>query len=102
MDTGPETPDPQEPPVRKSVADTVARWLGLILFLPVGWLYLVSGLVAPFWAVIVLWVIWLALLAGLIKVWRSRPWLVLAVPLVAFLIWAGILWLGDQFLGWTA
>ena len=25
----------------------VARWIGLLLFIGVGWLYLVSGLVAP-------------------------------------------------------
>lgn len=97
-----ERADPGPAKRRPPITDTLARWLGLILFLPVGWLYLVSGLVAPFWAVLVLWAIWLVILAGIIKAWRTRPWLVLAAPFLAFLIWAGILWIGDQLLGWTA
>lgn len=82
--------------------DIAARWIGLVLFIVTGWLYLVSGLVAPMWAVIVLWVVWLALLVGIIKLWRSHPWLVLAAPLVAFLIWAGAISAGGYFLDWTA
>lgn len=100
QDTGGTDPQPQGK--GRPITETLARWLGLILFLPVSWLYLVSGLVAPFWAVLVLWATWLVILAGIIKAWRTRPWLVLAAPLVAFLIWAGVLWFGDQFLGWTA
>ena len=73
-----------------------------MLFFAVGWLYLASGLVAPLWAVGVLWVVWLVLLVALKKVWRNRPWMVLATPLVAFLIWAGAILAGDVFLGWTA
>ncbi len=79
-----------------------ARWIGLVLFVGVGWLYLVSGLVAPMWAVGVLWVVWLTVLVILIKVWSSRPWLVLAAPAFAYLIWAGALLAGEVFLGWTA
>ncbi len=79
-----------------------ARWIGLSLFVAAGWLYLVSGLVAPPWAVGVLWAVWLALLVGLMRVWRSHPWLVLATPALAYLIWAASVLAGDIFLGWTA
>jgi hypothetical protein len=79
-----------------------ARWIGLVLFIGISWLYLASGLLAPMWAVGVLWVLWLALLVALIKVWRSHPWLVLATPVLAYLIWAGVLLLGEFFLGWSA
>lgn len=102
MEQSPETTETNSAASNRSIGKTLSRWIGLILFLPVGWLYLVSGLVAPFWAVIVLWVIWLVILAGIINAWRSRPILVLAAPFVAFLIWAGVLWVGDQFFGWTA
>jgi len=79
-----------------------ARWVGLVLFIAVSSLYLTSGLVAPLWAVGVLWVLWLILLVNLKNVWRNRPWMVLATPFVAFLIWAGAILAGDVFLGWTA
>lgn len=82
--------------------DIAARWIGLVLFIVTGWLYLASGLVAPMWAVIVLWVVWLGLLGAIIKLWRSHPWLVFAAPLVAFLIWVGAISAGSYFLGWTA
>ena len=54
------------------------------------------------WAVGVLWGLWLTVLVTLIKVWRSHPWLVLAAPVFAYLIWAGALLAGEVFLGWTA
>jgi len=81
---------------------TAARWVGLLLFLVAGWLYSLSGLLAPLWAVAVLWVVWVILLIALIRVWRSRPWMVLAAPVAAYLIWAGAMFAGDFFLGWTA
>jgi hypothetical protein len=85
-----------------SVIETLGRWIGLTLHIVIGWLYLTSGLVAPFWAVGLLMVVWTALLVGVIRFWRSRPWLVLATPFLAFLIWVGVLTLGERLLDWTA
>ena len=86
---------------RPSVRGT-ARWVGLVLFVGASWLYLASGLLAPSWAVAMLWALWLVFLVALIKFWRSHPWRVLATPVVAYLIWAGTMLAGELFLGWTA
>lgn len=80
----------------------MARWVGLILFVALSWLYIFSGLLAPTWGVAVLWALWIVQLGILIRVWRAHPWVVLAIPFVSYLIWAGVLLVGDVFLGWTA
>lgn len=54
------------------------------------------------WAVIVLWLIWILLLVVLARAWKTNPWLVLGVPLFAYLIWVAVLLAGEFFLGWTA
>jgi hypothetical protein len=79
-----------------------ARWLGLLLFIGVGFLYMASGLVAPVWASTILIGLWLVMLVGVIRIWKTKPWLVLASPIVAFLIWVLVLLAGEFFLGWTA
>ncbi len=101
---GARTPEPEEPSSiwARPVVHGTARWIGLILFLAVGWLYLFSGLMVPVWAVGLLWVLYIVFLAVLIKIWRSNPWLVLAMPFVTYLVWVGVLLAGDIFLGWTA
>ena len=68
----------------------------------VGWVYLVSGLVAPGWAVVGLLTIWVALLVVAIRVWRSRPLIVLGIPFLAMAIWFVTLFLGERLLDWTA
>ena len=68
----------------------------------VGYFYLVAGLVTPFYGLIVLWVVWVALLVLAIWMLRRRPLLALAVPLVALGILVGVTALGGAFLGWSA
>ena len=80
---------------------TAARWLGAVLFVVASWFYAASGLIAPIWAVAVLWLLWLGLLITLIRAWRPKPWRVLAVSLVAYLIWAGVMLVGEFGLGWS-
>lgn len=80
----------------------VMRWVGLALFLATGFLYAVSGLVAPLWGLAVLWVIWAALAVLFIRWWRGNPWKVLAIPFMAASAWAIVLYLGDTLFGWTA
>lgn len=74
---------------------------GVLLHVLIGFFYAFSGLLAPMWAVAVLWAIWLGL-ATLMWRWRSRPFHVLAIPFVAAGIWWGVITLGDVLLGWTA
>lgn len=73
--------------------------LGLLATLP---FYLASGLVAPLWAIVVLWLIWLSLGLVALQWFTRRPWVVLVLPLVAFGIWWLVITLGEQALGWTA
>ena len=77
-------------------------WLGLAAFLATLVFYAASGLLAPAWAVAMLWVMWLALLAAAIWLLRiRRPLHVLLVPIAAALIWFGVLTAGENWLGWT-
>ena len=70
--------------------------------LAVGVFYLASGLVAPVWAILILWIIWLALAWYGLRLARAGSYLVLVVPLVAGAIWYLVLTVGEQALGWQA
>ncbi|MDQ4038310.1 MAG: hypothetical protein M3313_08175 [Actinomycetota bacterium] len=81
------------------IAAAVVAAVGM---LGVGVFYLASGLVAPAWAIIVLWIVWLALAVYGVRLARAGSYLVLAVPVVAAVIWYLSLTLGEQVLGWQA
>ncbi|MDX1659482.1 MAG: hypothetical protein R3343_11730 [Nitriliruptorales bacterium] len=83
------------------LARHIALGFGVLMHLMVGAFYLGSGLLAPPWAVLVLWAVWL-LLAGVMWKERRRVVVVLAMPFVAAAVWGIVMWLGDTFLGWTA
>jgi hypothetical protein len=80
----------------------VLGFIGIAAHLVVGYFYLVAGLVTPLYGLIVLWILWLALLAVAIWMLRRHPLWVLAVPVVALGILVGVVTLGGAFLGWTA
>jgi len=75
--------------------------LGFVLHAPVGILYLGSGLIVPLPWTLLLWALWVALAAYAVAS-RRRPGVVLAVPVVAFALWAGIVTAGSALFGWTA
>ena len=81
------------------IAVVLAGALQLLVLVPftVG-----SGLLAPLWAVVALYVLWLAAAFLLVRTARHRP---LAAPLVplanGLLLWLTIT-LGERWLGWTA
>ena len=84
-----------------SIYAKAAQAVGVVGIVAVGFLYLVAGLVAPPWAVGVLFAIWIVLIVVQIRAWRNRPWLVLAMPVLAVLIWLGVIQAGTTFLDWT-
>lgn len=86
----------------RSRTSAVAKWAGFALMAPLAWLYLISGLLAPPYAVGILAAIWVLLLIAGIRIRRRRPWLVLAIPFIGLAIWFAVITLGDVFLGWTA
>lgn len=84
-----------------SWAAAVARGIGFVLLVPVGLLYLVSGLVVPLPWTALLWVMWLGAAAFSVAS-RRRPGVVLAVPLVAVVVWVVFVSAGSALFDWTA
>ena len=87
---------------RHSPAATISGVLGLVLYLATGFLYISSGLVVPGVWLILIWVIWLAGIYLLVRVFQTaRAWTPLvAVGAVAF--WWIYVSLGEYLLDWTA
>lgn len=80
-------------------AIVLAAALQLVVLVPFT---VASGLVAPLWAMLALYVLWAAAVLLLVRTARRQP---LAAPLVpvanAVLLWLAIT-LGELALGWTA
>lgn len=76
--------------------------LAAVAQLLVGFLYLVSGLAVPGYALIPLWLWWGLLTALMIRWALRRSWWAVAVPVVAYVTWKIVLLAGDALLGWTA
>lgn len=81
---------------------TVIGVLGIVLYLAVGFVYLVSGLVVPPPWLVVLWLIWLAGVYPLVLVFqRRRAWTPL-LAVAAAVVWFLYLTIGEAMLDWTA
>ena len=80
----------------------VLAGVALLALLAQAPFYFAAGLVAPGWAVILLVLVWLALVALGFAWFRRRPWWVLPLPVLAAAIWFGGISVGEAFLGWTA
>lgn len=65
-------------------------------------LYAASGLVAPGWAVVLLLLLWAAMFALAVAWWTPHPKRVAVLPVVAVVLWFGLVTAGGAFLGWTA
>lgn len=78
-----------------------ATVVGFVLLAPVGFLYVVSGLVVPQPWLAGLWAFWAALTVYAVR-HRTEPWRVLATPVIAVLVWVGVVMLGGALLDWTA
>ena len=79
----------------------VAALAGLAM-LPIGYLYLVSGLAVPGYALIPLWIWWLVQAWYLVRLAARGSWWTPAVPVVAFGSWWLVLMIGGNLLDWTA
>lgn len=67
-----------------------------------GFFIVVSGLVAPLWAVLLMTLVWLALAVLLFRMVRRRSWWTPVIPLLAMVFWVTTLTVGENALGWTA
>ncbi|QCW51146.1 hypothetical protein FE634_13365 [Nocardioides dongxiaopingii] len=75
---------------------------GMILMAATLFLYGASGLVAPWWAVVVLLVLWLALFVLACSWWSSHPRRITVLALGALALWFASLVAGASLLGWSA
>jgi hypothetical protein len=65
-------------------------------------LYAASGLLAPWYGVVLLMVIWVALFVLATRWWTPHPARTLLVPLIALVLWFGVLTAGEVLFDWTA
>lgn len=77
-------------------------WIGIAGLVVVLWFYLTSGLVVPWWALALLCAAWVCMLVLSIRWATSRPYVVLAMPLIALALWLVVISVGAAMLGWTA
>ena len=64
-------------------------------------LYAASGLVAPWWAVALLMVLWCVLFVVATTWWTPHPRRVVALPILATVVWFVVLVAGARWLGWS-
>ena len=65
-------------------------------------LYAASGLVAPYWAVGVLLLVWLVMFVVTCRWFMPHPRRTLVMPVLAFALWFGAITAGSVLLDWTA
>ena len=83
-----------------------ASWIavggGLLIQVAIGGPLLVVGLAVPGYGVLGLYAVWGLLLALALRIRRTHPWLVPAIPPVTFAVIYRLLLLGGEVFGWTA
>lgn len=90
------------PAVDPATGERLSPWsfVGLVLMACSFFLYAASGLVAPWWAVAVLLVVWAALLVLCLSWFTRRPTWVPFVGLFSIALWFIVLVAGGALLGW--
>lgn len=84
--------------------DAVDFWPfgGMILMAATFFLYAVSGIVAPWWAVVLLLLVWLAAFARACTWWSTHPRRITVLALGLTALWFAVLVSGGVWLGWSA
>jgi hypothetical protein len=77
-------------------------FLGMILMATSFFLYATSGVVAPWYGVLGLLIVWLALFLLCCAWWTPHPTRLPAIGAASFVIWFCTLVGGAMFLGWSA
>jgi len=88
-------------PALGSHRQKLATIVALALMAPIGFVYLVTGLVAPVPDVYGAYAIFALLLGGAVWLARRRSWWVVAMPIVSAAIWPLMIWAGESFLDWS-
>ena len=96
----PGTVDPSS--VRGPLGPLVVGVLAGIAHLVPGMFILVSGLVAPLWAVLLMALVWSVLLMVLVTLVGRRSWWTPVIPVLAAAFCLGTVLLGEALFGWSA
>jgi hypothetical protein len=83
--------------------DLMMRLVAIAAYVTIGIVpYAGSGLVAPPWAVVLLWAIWLGGWVLLVRALRHSPKWAWAVSLASLAVWILVVAFGGAVLGWSA
>jgi hypothetical protein len=89
--------------MEETMVRRIGRLVGIGLYLAVGFFYLASGLLVPFFPwLMILNMLWLV---GLIVAWwasAERWWIALVSGPIAWIFWVSYVSAGEALLGWTA
>jgi hypothetical protein len=82
----------------------VSPWpfVGMVGMIATLFLYGVSGLIAPWWGVVLLLVFWLVLFVTACRWWTPHPRRMVILPVIAVVVWFATLTAGGAWLDWTA
>lgn len=89
-------------PRRNRNATSPWPFVGMALMACAFFLYAASGLVAPWWGVVALLVVWVLLFVVACAWWSLHPRWVPALGVFAMVFWFAAITAGGAFLGWTA
>lgn len=81
---------------------TIIGVVGIVMYVVVAFVYLISGLTVPPPWLFILWAIWVVGLYPLFKVFRTRRIWTPMVAIAAVGIWFVYLYLGGYLFNWTA
>ncbi len=100
----PPGPAPAPPPGSRSTrtAQTVVTVTALLLMVPVGIVYLLTGLVAPAPDLFGAYALYAVLVGIAVLLARRRSWWVLAVPVASAGLWFAMMMAGETWLDWQA
>jgi hypothetical protein len=77
-------------------------WVGAAGMLVALWFYGFVGLVAPWWAVPLMILLWVVLSVIAWQNAATRPGVTLVMPVVALALWFAIVFAGGAWFDWTA
>lgn len=92
----------QDRPGPGRTARRVVGVVSLLMLAPVGFMYLMSGLVVPGPWLFAMYALFAVVVVVTVRLVRRGSWWALAMPPAAGGLWYAILTAGDRFLGWTA
>lgn len=87
-------------PPRPDYAVSPWPFAGMVLMAAAFFLYAASGVVAPWWAVVVLLGVWIALFVLCCRWWSRHPKRLVPIAVGAMMLWFVVLVLGGAVLDW--